>query len=64
MERDGIIKISFRSKGDFDVNTFSREHFEGGGHRNAAGGMSNLTLDDTVAKFNEVLLKYKTELNK
>lgn len=63
-ERDGIIKISFRSKGDFDVNTFAREHFEGGGHRNAAGGMSNLTMDETVEKFTNLLPRYKAELIK
>ncbi|MCE9538136.1 MAG: bifunctional oligoribonuclease/PAP phosphatase NrnA, partial [Bacteroidetes bacterium] len=38
VERDGIIKTSFRSKGDFNVNLFSRKHFSGGGHANAAGG--------------------------
>jgi bifunctional oligoribonuclease and PAP phosphatase NrnA len=37
-EKDGIIKTSFRSKGDFDVNLFARENWNGGGHRNAAGG--------------------------
>lgn len=46
-----IIKISFRSQGDFDVNQFARDHFEGGGHRNAAGGKSLLTLTETVKKF-------------
>lgn len=46
-----IIKISFRSQGDFDVNQFARDHFNGGGHRNAAGGKSELTLEETVAKF-------------
>jgi bifunctional oligoribonuclease and PAP phosphatase NrnA len=44
MERDGEIKCSFRSKGDFDVNLFSRAHFNGGGHKNAAGGASKLAL--------------------
>jgi len=37
MERDGIVKISFRSKGNFSVDMLAREHFDGGGHRNAAG---------------------------
>lgn len=46
-----IIKISFRSQGDFDVNQFARDYFNGGGHRNAAGGKSELTLEETVAKF-------------
>jgi phosphoesterase RecJ-like protein len=57
-----IIKISFRSKGSFSVNEFARNHFEGGGHTNAAGGKSDLSMEDTLAKFRELLPKYKTEL--
>lgn len=62
VERDGEIKTSFRSKGSFDVNLFSRSHFNGGGHKNAAGGMSDLTLDETVIKFVSILPQYKKEL--
>src|SRR6185503_3509766 len=40
IDRTERIKLSFRSKGGFDVNAFSRAHFGGGGHRNAAGGQS------------------------
>ena len=54
---ENIIKISFRSQGDFDVNQFARTHFNGGGHINAAGGKSYLSLKDTVAKFEEILTK-------
>lgn len=50
-----IIKISFRSQGPFDVNQFAREHFSGGGHRNAAGGKSTLSMDETVRKFEALL---------
>lgn len=50
-EKDKQIRISFRSKGNFDVNTLSREHFGGGGHMNAAGGVSYDSLDATIAKF-------------
>ena len=50
-----IIKISFRSQGNFDVNQFARKHFNGGGHINAAGGKSQLSLKDTVAKFEQIL---------
>ncbi|WP_103070266.1 DHH family phosphoesterase [Aquimarina sediminis] len=60
---DEIIKISLRSKGDFSVNEFSRNHFEGGGHHNAAGGRSNLSLSDTVEKFISILPSYKNVLN-
>jgi len=62
-KQEGIIKISFRSKGDFDVNTFARTHFNGGGHKNASGGRSNLNLEDTIEKFISILSEYKSELN-
>jgi phosphoesterase RecJ-like protein len=61
---DGIIKISLRSKGDFNVNEFARTHFQGGGHNNAAGGKSDLTLDETVVNFVKLIENYKEELNK
>ena len=60
---DGIIKISFRSKGSFNVNEFSRAHFHGGGHVNAAGGKSDISLDATVVKFNSVLPEYRDQLS-
>ena len=58
----GIIKISFRSKGNFSVNQFSRNHFEGGGYDNAAGGKSNISLAETVTKFTALVETYKSEL--
>ncbi len=54
-KEENIIKISFRSQGDFDVNQFARNHFNGGGHINAAGGKSYLSLKDTVSKFKELI---------
>lgn len=54
-----IIKISFRSQGDFDVNLFAREHFNGGGHRNAAGGKSELSMEETVSKFENLVHQLK-----
>ncbi|MGK7392095.1 MAG: DHH family phosphoesterase [Candidatus Cyclobacteriaceae bacterium M2_1C_046] len=62
IDRTEAVKISFRSVGDFSVNTFARKYFEGGGHRNAAGGKSNLTLEETVKKFEELLEENKEEL--
>lgn len=59
---DDMVKISLRSKGTFSVNDFSRRHFEGGGHTNAAGGKSDLSLDETIAKFISILPDYKTSL--
>lgn len=62
-KQEGIIKISLRSKGSFSVNEFSRAHFGGGGHTNAAGGKSHLSLEDTVAKFISILPSYNKALN-
>ena len=62
-EADQIIKISLRSKGNFNVNEFSRDNFNGGGHINAAGGYSKENLEDTVSKFKNLLPKYKTKLS-
>lgn len=64
IEREDEIKISFRSKGSFSVNDLSRQHFNGGGHVNAAGGSSKLSLEETVSKFIGTLAYYKDELNK
>jgi bifunctional oligoribonuclease and PAP phosphatase NrnA len=62
IDRDEERKWSFRSKGAFDVNTFARKHFEGGGHFNAAGGRSSDTLEHTMKKFKQVLNEYKDQL--
>ena len=48
-EEDGAVKLSLRSKGDYDVNTLAREHFNGGGHKNAAGGRIVMTMDEAIA---------------
>ena len=54
-KQEGIIKMSFRSKGDFDVNQFAREHFNGGGHINAAGGASHVSLEKTKIKLEQAI---------
>jgi len=54
-KEEGIIKISLRSIGDFDVNQLSRDHFHGGGHKNAAGGKSHLSMKETIAFFENVV---------
>lgn len=51
VENEHMVKISFRSKADIPVNEFSSEHFDGGGHINAAGGRSYLSLQKTIQKF-------------
>ena len=62
-QKENIIKISLRSKGDFNVNKFAREHFNGGGHTNASGGRSELSLNKTIEKFIAILPSYKKDLN-
>jgi phosphoesterase RecJ-like protein len=62
IDRDEERKWSFRSKGDFDCNTFARKYFEGGGHFNAAGGRSSDSLEKTVQKFKEALKENKALL--
>ncbi|MDO9260745.1 MAG: bifunctional oligoribonuclease/PAP phosphatase NrnA [Flavobacteriaceae bacterium] len=63
-EDQGIIKISFRSKGTFSVNNFARNYFDGGGHQNAAGARSTLSLEETIDKFVELVNMYKNEISK
>lgn len=61
-EQEQLTKISFRSSGNFSVNKFARKYFNGGGHNNAAGGRSSLSLDETVKYFISILPRYKDEL--
>jgi len=61
-KQEGIIKISFRSKDNFDVNEFARAHFNGGGHINAAGGRCDLKLSETIDKFVSLLPNYSKAL--
>lgn len=56
-EEKDITKLSFRSKGLWDVNDFARTHFEGGGHKNAAGGRSVLRSDLIIKKVTELFEK-------
>ena len=55
IDRDEERKWSFRSKGNFDCNTFARTYFSGGGHFNAAGGRDAASLQDTVKKFRQAI---------
>jgi phosphoesterase RecJ-like protein len=64
IERKDHIKISFRSKGDFPINSFAAQFFNGGGHKNAAGGESYEELEATVKKFENLIGKYSDEINR
>jgi phosphoesterase RecJ-like protein len=61
-EREGKIRISFRSKGEIDVNVFARTYFEGGGHRNASGATSYISLNETIKKIEKSLLDFSAIL--
>lgn len=62
IERENFVKISFRSKGSFDVNKFATKHFNGGGHVNASGGESYDSIHETVKNFVSILDNYSNEL--
>ncbi|KEQ30014.1 DHH family phosphoesterase [Pedobacter antarcticus] len=62
IERTDKVKLSLRSTGDFPANEICNKYFNGGGHRNAAGGVSDMNLEDTVAHFKAILPEYKTQL--
>ncbi|WP_430972239.1 DHH family phosphoesterase [Sunxiuqinia rutila] len=63
-EKDGMVKASFRSKGEFAVNEFASENFNGGGHRNAAGGEVFASLEETLDKYRRLLPVYQEKLEK
>jgi Exopolyphosphatase-related proteins len=52
------IRVSLRSKGDVDVNTLSNRYFNGGGHKNAAGGRLYMPLEEVPAYFEKSLKEY------
>lgn len=63
-EKEKLVRTSFRSKGNFAVNNFSKNNFNGGGHTNAAGGESKESLDKTIKKFESLLPQYLNEIEK
>ena len=62
IDRDEERKWSFRSKGEFDCNTFARKYFEGGGHYNASGGRSSESLEEAVENFKKAMIENKNLL--
>ncbi len=58
-ESDGIIKISFRSKGESNpINVLASKHFNGGGHANAAGGRWEGSMESAIKRLKEVLPEF------
>lgn len=60
-EHSDFIRVSLRSRGDIDVNIFAQRYFNGGGHKNAAGGKSFLPMEQTLALFEEKVKEYAAE---
>ena len=54
-ERTDEVKLSFRSKGNFDVSSFAKNYFDGGGHFNASGGRTKTSFIETIAYFKKIL---------
>ena len=63
-EKDGLVKLSLRSKGNFKVNEIAGKYFSGGGHMNASGGIYEASVNETIKKVEQIINEYKTELNK
>ena len=59
VEKDGITKLSLRSKGNFKVNEIAKKYFNGGGHINASGGVSQLSVKETIKKLENIIKKNK-----
>ena len=61
IEHKDFIRISLRSRGAVDVNTFAARYFNGGGHPNAAGGKSFVSMAETIARFEAAVEEYAKE---
>ena len=61
-EKDGFVKLSLRSKGNFNVNEIANKYFNGGGHINASGGISQVSVNETIKLIEKIINTYKKEL--
>lgn len=59
VERNEVVKLSLRSTGTFPANEICKKYFKGGGHRNAAGGISTNSLEEVLQQFKLILPEYK-----
>lgn len=60
-EHTDFIRVSLRSRADIDVNIFAQRYFNGGGHKNAAGGKSFMTMEETLKHFEKCIKEYAAE---
>lgn len=58
LQNSRFIRVSLRSRGDVDVNAFARRYFDGGGHKNAAGGKSMLSMEQTIERFRSAVKEF------
>ncbi|MEE2699923.1 MAG: bifunctional oligoribonuclease/PAP phosphatase NrnA [Bacteroidota bacterium] len=63
-EKEGVVKLSLRSKGNFKVNEIAKKYFNGGGHMNAAGGISDMSVGETIDKLKTIFKNNKAEITK
>ena len=61
VEHHDFIRVSLRSRGNVDVNLFAGRYFEGGGHKNAAGGKSFVSMAETIARFEQAVKEFAAE---
>lgn len=61
IEHHDFIRVSLRSRGNIDVNLFASRYFHGGGHKNAAGGKSFVTMEETLRHFEESVAAFARE---
>ena len=61
IEHKDFIRVSLRSRGAVDVNLFAGRYFEGGGHHNAAGGKSFVSMEETIARFEAAVEEFAKE---
>lgn len=62
-EKQDLIRMSFRSKDDFAINSIARDHFDGGGHKNAAGGNSFISMEDTIARLKQIMSEFSKQFS-
>ncbi len=61
IETHDFIRVSLRSRGKYDVDVFARRYFNGGGHKNAAGGKSFLSMEETIRHYMEAVKEFAAE---
>ena len=62
-EKGGEVRLSFRSKGKVPVHEIAAKHFRGGGHTNAAGGVSDRSVAETMKYLESILPEYSEVLS-